>query len=371
MKTTLLAKSLAIAAAVLLAAEAFGQAKNVAPVEYRTLPADFENLPRTEVEKWNFGFRPYGAEAASVLWSDPNVIRNVTAGADTDEKHLATGLYVTCDAEALTVLVFGALRDSANKLKNGQNVEALSLECFFVPGDADNPQIENYQHFGVTSIYPYYRWQLSWMKEDRNVRSMFEDMKVDPRNVSNGVVLRFSFPWVTFWDKLPVFQTKADNFWRLSVIRWGGSFGGETWGGRVHSQTKCGYIRMPDFTPKQQTKLMETTILKLWARYQAVKNDTAVNPNAVSRTHGYYRGTIDNLPHSWMNVNEDLTFRDTILVPLIKERDAIGEGLANFDQMSLAEQKAFYLKNAPLLANFQYDIDDAYAAYLKSQIMKR
>ena len=49
--------------------------------------------------------------------------------------------------------------------------------------------------------------------------------------------------------------------------------------------------------------------------------------------------------------------------------DAIGKGLAAFDKMSLEEQKAFYLKNAPLLANFQYDIDDAYAAFCKAKLM--
>ncbi|MBO5693974.1 MAG: hypothetical protein J6S98_01075 [Lentisphaeria bacterium] len=345
--------------------------KNVAQVEYRVLPPDFEKLPVEETEKWHFGFRPYSAESASFLWSDPNVIRDVTSGADTSDKHLATGLYVVCNEEEFSFLVYGALRDNAAKLEKGQNAEELLLECFFLPGDADDPAIENYQHFGVTSQTPHLRWKLSWMKEDRNVRWMFDAMKVEPRYTSNGVVLRFSVPWEVLWDKLPVFSKKKDNHWRLSMIRWGGSQGGETWGGVVHAQSRCGYLRMPDFTKEQQTAIMKTTLLKLWRQYQLCKNHTRNNPNLVPESvkTNRYRQSLAHFAHTWANVNEDRAFVDQWLKPAIAERDAIGKGLAIFEKMSLEEQKAFYLKNAPLLANFQYDIDDAYAAFCKAKLM--
>ncbi len=345
--------------------------KNVAQVEFRAVPADYDQLPFRETAKWNFGFRPYDAESAAYLWSDPNVIRDVSSGSAVDEKHLATGIYVACDQYGMTILGYGALKKQENALNTGRGLENVFFEIFFIPGDADNPQIINYQPFGANSIFPHWRYKLSWMKQDRNNRLIFQDVKIDSRYNSNGAVLRLYVPWILYWDHLPVFCEKQDNFWRLSMIRWGGSHGGETWGGRVHSQTKCGYIRMPDFTPEQTSAILKTTLLDLWSQYISVSRGTAVNPGTTGNVLNAYRKSIDHLPHSWMNVNEDMTFKTEILIPLIAERDKIGQGIARFDSMSIEEQKAFYKQNAALLANFQYDVDQAYAAYLKKQLMKR
>lgn len=368
--TSILA-ALALAAVPAVNAQASNaDLKNVAQVEYRTLPSDFENLPARETGKWNFGFRPYDAESAAYLWSDPNVIRNVAAGGDVDAKHLISGLYVTCDPYGLTILGYAALKDQKDVLDKGKNLENAFFEIFFIPGDADNPKILNYQPFGICSNLPNFRYKLSWMKNDRNNREMFDDLRVDSRLVKNGVVMRVFVPWTIIWDHLPVFCEKQDNFWRLSMIRWGGSHGGETWGGRVHAQAKCGYIRMPDFTPEQQAMIMKTTLFGLWNKYQAASNLIDYNPTQTMALD-YYRKSIDHLPHSWMNVNEDPDFRMDTLFPLVKDRSAIGAELAKFDSMTLEQQKAFYKKNAPLLANYLYDVDDLYSAYLKQQMMKR
>lgn len=373
MKMDFLLKSFAaLTAAALVLPSIFGQSeKNVAQVEFRTLPPDYEQLPFRESEKWNFGFRPYGAEAASVLWSDPNVIRNAAAGDSLDEKHLVTGLYVACDEYGFNILGYGALKKSDDAIKAGRNLENVFFECFFIPGDADTQKIINYQPFGAYSIFPYWQYKLSWMKNDRNNRVIFNDMVLDARYNQNGAVTRFYVPWLLYWDHLPVFYDKQDNFWRLSMIRWGGSFGGETWGGNVHSQTKCGYIRMPDFTKEQTSLILKTTLNMLWSKYVSVKTDTAINPDTTGSVLNAYRKSIDHLPHSWMNMNEDVPFKTTTLKDMIKSRDAIGAGIVNFDKMTLEEQKAFYKKNAPLLANFQYDVEAAYAEYLKQQLMKR
>ena len=369
--TSILAAVLALAALpAAVSAQSAADLKNVAQVEYRTLPADFENLPARETGKWNFGFRPYDAESAAYLWSDPNVIRNVAAGGDVDAKHLITGLYVTCDPHGMTILGYAALKDHNAALDKGSNLENVFFECFFIPGDADNPMIINYQPFGVCSNLPNFRYKLSWMKPDRNNREMFDDLRVDARVIKNGAVVRIFVPWVIIWDHLPVFANKKDNFWRLSMIRWGGSHGGETWGGRVHSQTKCGYIRMPDFTAAQQAEIMRTTLYALWNKYQVSRNAIELSPTQTVSLD-YYRKSIDHLPHSWMNVNEDPVFRMDTLFPLVKDRDAIGKELAKFDSMTTEQQKAFYKKIAPLLANYHYDVDDLYADHLKKQMMKR
>ncbi len=360
------------AAAALLTVSASAGEKNVADVEFRTLPPDFENLPARESAKWNFGFRPYGKESSDFLWSDPNLIRDVTSGGKADEKKLPTGIYVSCDEYEISFLVYGAMRSSAEKLAAGQQQEELLLECFFIPGDTDDPQIINYQHFGISSRYPAVpRWKISWMKDDRNVRDFMDDMIIVPRPNANGMVIKFSVPWVKYWDHLPIFSDKENNnIWRLSVIRWGGSSGGETWGGNVHAQSKCGYIRMPEFTDAQASLMMKTTLLKLWDLYQKNKSYVRIAPDKVSAKPNYYRQSISHLPHSWMNLNEDREFVDTVLIPLIAKYDGIGKGLAEFDKMSLAEQKAFYLENAPRLGNFHYDVDEAYGAFIKNKLMK-
>lgn len=343
--------------------------KNVADVEYRTLPTDFENLPARETSKWNFGFRPYGMEAASVLWSDPSVIRSVSMDDAGEGKDLPTAVYVSCDEFGLNILGYGATRSAAKQLEKGGDLDDVCFECFFLPGDSDTPPVVNYQPFCVSSLYPYDGYRLSWMKEDRNNRSQFDDMTVAVRRSAGGAVVRIHIPWHVIWDRLPVFAEKRDNFWRLSIIRWGGSRGGETWGGRVHSQTKCGLIRMPSFTPEQEHAILKTTLEFLWSKYRLEKGRSGVAP-AKTLPLDYYRKSIDDLPHTWMNFNEDPVFKEQILIPLIEERDAIGKKLAGFDAMTPAERRAFYLKNAPLLGNFHYDLEDASARYIKSKLMK-
>ena len=126
---------------------------------------------------------------------------------------------------------------------------------------------------------------------------------------------------------------------------------------------------MPDFTPEQKSEILKTTLEVLWTKYQNVKNSVGVNPNRTLPLDRY-RKSIDALPHSWMNVNEDPVFKETVLIPLIRSRDAIGAEMADFDKLTLKEQMAFYRKNAPLLGNFHYDLDDACAGYLKNKMMK-
>ncbi len=347
--------------------------KNITDAEFRTLPPDFENLPQRESEKWHFGFRPYGKESADYLWSDPNVIRDVTAGNKADTKKLATGIYVSVDEHHFSVLTYGALNDNRTKLGKGEGTEELFLECFVLPGDADDPKILNYQCFGVASSYPPKpRYKLSWMRDDRTVRNFVDSLDIVSHHNANGAVIKFSIPWVKYFDHLPIFSDKENNnIWRLSVIRWGGSAGGETWGGTVHAQSKCGYVRMPTFTPAQETLIMKTTLLKLWDIYVSTKNYVRISPRVVPKDNlNYYRKSINNLPHSWMNMNEDREFANTILTDLIASRDALGKEIAEFETKTRDEQKAFYKKVAPLLGNFHYDVDEAYGQFLKDKLMK-
>lgn len=126
---------------------------------------------------------------------------------------------------------------------------------------------------------------------------------------------------------------------------------------------------MPEFTAAQQTKMMKTTLLALWGMYQDYKNNAAVSPGHTGSLDAY-RKSIDHLPHSWMNMNEDPDFKKDVLIPMINDVNSIGKGIAEFDSLSLEDQKAFYLKNAPRIANFRYDLEEAYAEFLKAKMMK-
>jgi len=341
--------------------------KNVLNVEWRTLPPDYETLAAKESEKWNFNFRPYGQEGSSMLWSDPNAIRAVMQG-EAAEKSFPTALYVAADERELSVLIFAAMKEGAVKdgLMKGDSVPEFHGECFFLPGDADNPQILNWQPFGPTSK-PGYDYSLSWMKWDRDNRDLIGSMTLDARRVPTGVVMKIAIPWVVLYDQLPFLNGKKDSFWRFGLMRWDT---GVTWGGVVHQQLAPGYFRF-NLTDEQKTKLMKSILITCWKRYLDTRNMHEINPGKVSGRGNTYRNrTMEANPHSYMNVNEDWGFRDAWLEKAIKERNELGKGIADFEKMSMDEQIAFYRKATRLLYNFKIDIDEASGNYYKAQIMK-
>ncbi len=342
--------------------------KNVMTVEWRTLPTDWENLAARESEKWNFNFRPYGQESADMLWSDPNAIRSVMKGT-VDDKIKPTAIYAAADERELAVLVFAAMQEGAvtNGLAKGDAIPEYSGECFFLPGDADNPQILNWQPFGPTSK-PGMDYALSWMKWDRDNRDLIGAMTLDARRVPSGVVMKIAVPWVALYDHLPFLQGKKDAFWRFGLMRWDT---GVTWGGVVHQQLSPGYLRF-ELSDAEKRQLMKSVLMTCWKRYLDVRGKTEINPGKVSgRGDAYRNRTLEANPHSYMNVNEDWGFRDAWLMQAIQERNALGKGIAEFDQMSWDEQVAFYNKATRILYNFKIDLDDAGGKYHKALLMKR
>ena len=337
--------------------------KNILAVEYRDLPANFEQLPRTEPQKWNFNFRPYGAMAASVLWSDPIMQREVMAGEDAQGKE-PTALYVCCNAEGLNLLVYAVESKMTSSLEKGEALPTSTLECFFAPGDADTSKIEHYYQFmckatadKLIGVYP-------WFMEDRGFRSIKPYIQIESRTLENGNLVRVFIPWEPLFDRLPLEPAKRDHFWRLSVIRWASS-GGQTWGGVVHAANSAGYMRFPDFTDEQKRDIRLTVLRQAWTRYKNVASGTAVNPGKVTeRTEPFYVKTLGKLPQSYKNVNEDFGFRHAWLEHAISERNALGATLARFGSLTPAEQAAFYNEAADKLFNFGYDLEQAYGDYL-------
>ena len=344
--------------------------KNMIEAEFRDLPAHYERLLEAEPDKWNFNFRPYGAASADTLWSDPIVQRDAVSGRDLGDK-APTAVFASCNEDGFTILVFAGEPQFKDRLEQGLALPPSSLECFFAPGDADTSGIEHYYQFmcganepRITGVYP-------WFMEDRGFRTIEGRLQVDSRTLPNGNLLRIFVPWSPLFDRLP-FTEKRDNFWRLSVIRWGAPGGGQTWGGVVHAATSAGYVRWPDFTDEQKTAIRKATLLKGWTAYKNLAGSRAVNPAVVNpRTEEYYTETIAALPQSFRNVNEDFGFGEAWLENASAKRNALGASIAAFETLSQAEQEAFYAKASDMLFNFGYDLEQAYADYLKAKIFAR
>ena len=65
---------------------------------------------------------PYGKEAAALLWTDPNTVRDLTGDGESDiAGQEPTSLYACCDEEGLTILVYGVHKDPSIALKDGKN----------------------------------------------------------------------------------------------------------------------------------------------------------------------------------------------------------------------------------------------------------
>ena len=358
--------TLLLVLAALLAAPPTARAdRNVLDVEYRTLPADFETLPAREPEKWNFNFQPYGQSSAEMLWTDPIVRRAAVTGEAAGAPAAPTALYACCDDEGFTLLVLSVEPGLREAIAQGRPAARSTLECFFQPGDSDSSDLEHYYQFICETREPCLKGIYPWMTEDRSFRSIEGALQVTARELPHASVVRIRVPWEPLFDRLP-FPRKADNLWRLSVIRWAAS-GGQTWGGNVHQQTSCGYLRFPDFTPAQRAAMMRHCLDRAWDRYQAVLAAKDVSPAFVPlggrRRPPFFLDALARSPHTFVNVNEDAAFRAAWLDGAVAARNALGAGLAAFDTLPPAEQAAFYARASDMLFNFRYDIEQAYGAY--------
>lgn len=337
--------------------------KNIIPVEFRELPANVAELLQVESGKWNFNFRPYGAMAASFLWSDPIMQRSVMSG-ESAENREPTALYVCCNAEGFTVLVYAVENQMVSSLEKGQALPTSRLECFFAPGDADTSRIEHYYQFICKATEPRLEGVYPWLMEDRTFRSIEPDLKIEAQMVGNGNLIKIFVPWAPLFDRLPLDNIKRDNLWRLSVIRWA-STGGQTWGGVVHAANSAGYIRFPDFTDEQKTAIRKTTLLRAWNHYKNVIANVTINPEKTfERLEPFYVATLGKLPQSYKSVNEDFGFRRAWLESAIRERDDLGAQIAHLAELSQEDQAVFYNSAVDKLFNFGYDLDQAYGDYL-------
>ena len=336
--------------------------KNVYDVRYETLPDDFASTFRTSPERWNCNFRPYG-QSSDWLWSDSNVRRDAASGGSPSDSRL-TALRVTCDANGFDVLVYAREPSLATYLATTNDYPHPSIEYFVAPGDADEPGVQ--QRF--MCYYDGRNSEFENREPDRQFR-LSNPKTEEARLGDEAIVVRIRYDWASFWNQLPLFCDRADNFWRLSVIRW--AEGGLTWGGTVHQNSQAGYIRWPSFTPAQRTAILKATLEKGWGEFRALiaKNTISVK-KVTSAWPGFSEERRRLDPRSFVNMNEDPDFRPT-LERMIAAREALGPEIARFGEMSRDEQDAFYATASEWLFNFPWALQEAYGNSQVDRLFER
>jgi len=347
------------------------EGKNVYDVRYGSLPGDWENLVRTEPGSWDFNFRPYGR--TEDLVSDPSLVRDVSQGGLGDGKVRPTGLRVSCDADGFAVLVFCGEPDITGALAATNSLPLPSLEIFLLPDNTDNVKPADYWQLVVGNGTVR---QFDFLPEGRHWRLLLPYVRHDTRRLKNGYVFRFDIPWAAVWDKLP-FGDRADNFWRLQVIRW--SDGGRTWGGEVHEPARAGYIRWPSFADGRGTEIRRRLLERAWTEFRVLSATPAYDVTVKAfaygrspfvRTEPYaVAQTAADGPRTYVNYSENPAFRP-VLERLTDERLGLGPQIAGFDGLSEEAQASLYGRASAALFNFRYAVEAAYAKHLKGVFLK-
>ena len=364
MKTRFVAMGLLMGAACVAQAAA-DAGKNCYDVLYAGLPADFAKTLKDAPEEWNFNFRPYGT-SSEWLWSDSNVRRAASADEALSDRNV-TGLRVSCDADGFTALIFCNEPTLATYLAQTNDYPHPSIEFFVAPGDADLPGVQQrymaYYGDGVCREYEN-------REPDRDFR--LGQPEVTELELKNSIVVKIHWEWKNFWMRLPVFCRRADNFWRLSIIRWVGP--GVTWGGTVHQNSQAGYIRWPSFTEEQKTAILKRTLENGWREYRAFMADNrnslkkvSMEPSSLEK---FRAEALVRDPRSFVNLNEDPDFRATFQ-SMAAARDALAADIARMSGMSPEERDAFYLKAAPMLFNFAWDVQSAHAKLIEDKLFAK
>lgn len=360
--------ALTFAAAAAIASAAFAQedGKNIYDVKFESLPADVTALPAERPGDWNFNFRPYGS--SDMLWTDPILQRDVTSGAATGDKP-TTALNVTCDADGFTVLVLCVEPALAASYANTNGFPSPSIEFFFTPGDADTPKIEHYYQM----IYQNDKLnEFPWLVENRGFRPVLPYASCREYVMDKAILVKLSFSWEPLYDRLPIFCAKRDNFWRLSLIRWGAL--SQTWGGTVHQASQAGYLRWPAFTDAQRSAIMKGVLKKAWVSFCQASGEVGTKTNkgwnGVEPLKAHFRADEDKAdPRSYVSYNEDPGFRP-VLEEITAECQGFAPGIGTFEQLTPAEQEKFYKAATDKLFNFRYDVEAAYAKYVRDQLFK-
>ncbi len=362
----LLSFSLALAATSALAD---GEAKNILDVWWGDVPTAAEELLRSRPNIWDFGFRPYGS-SSFWLWSDPLQERNVLSG-EAPEGKSPTAITVACNADGFDVVVYAVEASMPTAMATTNALPNGGVEIYLCPGDTDSRDMVPYVQFAIGANPEGKFDNYPWTVEDRRVRNPTRYVTLRSRPYASGWVHVLHIPWEPHWDNLP-FQDRADNFWRLGLIRW--ADGGVSWGGVVHEASRFGYIRFPRFTEEQKSEIRKRLLERAWMRYMALRGKPTYNASGNwdapwPRFDKFIVEEETAHPRTHIHYTQDPGFRP-ILTRIEGECNALGPQIARFSEMPSEEQEAFFNKAAEKLFNFRYDVEEAYAGFISDKLFK-
>ena len=348
-------------------------AKNLYDVPVESLPGDLAKLLEGgEIEKWSYNFRPYGGGAADLV-TDPGVVRDLVLGGESEKK--VTGFRASADLDGFTVLVYCG-EPSVQKTISATNTPPLpGLEIYVTPSDADNTDPEVYWQFFLGNNW--FR-EFEWPAQNRHWRPYLPALTQRTQRIPSGYVFSLRLPWDVAFDNLPFNTGRAEQIWRVGVMRW--VEGGVTWGGVVHEPSQSGYIRFR-YTEADQTEVMARILERAWADFCKV---SGAAPYAVARptdSKWSRKAGVMDFPYvrdrlakegerTYINYGEDPDFAPT-LIALEDAARALAPKIAVFREMKTMEEKrTFYKLASDKLFNYAHDVRAAYAAQLKKGMFK-
>lgn len=343
------------------AAKVADAGKNVFNVKYGAVTAVPEN-------EWDFNFRAYRA-SSEWLVSDPAVRRDVTSGNATEKN--ATALHVSCDAEGFTLRVLCAAKQLKTYLSSTNDFPSPTLEMYVTADDEDDERIA--PHYMTSGPMADMR-EFPDKTNDRFYRQVRPFMTCSEETYGEGAILcKIRYDWAAFFDELPIFKDKRDNFWRLSVIRW--IDGGQTWGGPVHQKSLAGYIRWPCFTEAQKDEISKATLRKAWIKFsgEISRPDLAHDRFPYPPTDwnlGWVTNEFAKIGRTSPNYNEDLAFRKR-LAEMTAKGKAYGGDIAKFDSLDAEAKRKFYLEAAEYLFNFRLHVEEEYRKCQENLVFER
>lgn len=348
-------------------------AKNLFDAPVESLPGDLGKLMEgDEIAKWSYNFRPYGGGAADLV-TDPGVVRDLVLGGTSERK--VTGFRASADLDGFTLLVYCGEPSVAKSLAATNAPPLPGLEIYVTPSDADNTDPEVYWQFFLGNNW--FR-EFEWPAQNRHWRPYLPSLAQRTQRIASGYVFSLRLPWDVAFDNLPFNTGRAEQIWRVGVMRW--VDGGVTWGGVVHEPSQSGYVRF-HYTEREQTEIMARILERAWADFCKV---SSAAPYAVARptdSKWSRRAAVLDAPYAkarvakegprtYINYGEDPDFAPT-LIALEDAAKALAPQIAAFRELkTMDEKRAFYRRASDKLFNYAHDVRAAYAAQLKKGLFE-
>ena len=203
-------------------------------------------------------FVPYNSEAAQKLILDATALREVTSNPEL--KGHETSFYMVYDAKGWYVYIHCEEPKIQTFVDEGKDI---SLELFFAPGLERVPYYQMIVRQLKCQVNHY-----DWGMPHRHYRSLKDSARTESLALDTGVATFIFIPWEVLYDRVPL----AGDYWRFSVMRWGGP--SVTWGGKVHDTGNFGLVHFQPPNAKQRLDIEKRMLRAGWSKFRATAKET-------------------------------------------------------------------------------------------------